>query len=122
MNLKTALDAFRAEFLEKFPTEKAAIMQRATDELTEAFQTHQFLQVGDLAPDFALTNAVGETVRLRDRLAQGAVISYLLSRWLVSLLQFGVAGVSAGVASNSGIGRIFGSDFTANSRCLANNG
>lgn len=74
MNLKTALDAFRAEFLEKFPTEKAAIMQRATDELTEAFQTHQFLQVGDLAPDFALTNAVGETVRLRDRLAQGAVI------------------------------------------------
>lgn len=74
MNLKTALDAFRTEFLEKFPAEKAAIMQRATDELTEAFQTHQFLQVGNLAPDFALTNAVGETVRLRDRLAQGAVI------------------------------------------------
>jgi peroxiredoxin len=74
MYLKTALDAFRAEFLEKFPTKKAAIMQRATDELTETFQTQQFLQVGDLAPDFALINAVGETVQLRDRLAQGPVI------------------------------------------------
>jgi hypothetical protein len=30
MNLQAALDAFRAEFINKFPAEKAAIMQRAT--------------------------------------------------------------------------------------------
>ena len=31
MNLEAALNAFRAEFLETFPTEKAAIMQQTTD-------------------------------------------------------------------------------------------
>ncbi|MBW4644545.1 MAG: AhpC/TSA family protein [Goleter apudmare HA4340-LM2] len=74
MNLKTALDNFRAEFLEKFPAEKAAIMQQATDALAEKFPTRQPIQAGDQAPDFTLTNAVGETVRLGDRLSQGAVI------------------------------------------------
>lgn len=74
MNLKTALDAFRAEFLEKFPAQKAAIMQQATETLIETFQTRQTIQVGDRAPDFTLTNAVGETVRLSDRLSQGSVI------------------------------------------------
>lgn len=74
MNLKAALAAFRAEFLTKFPPDKAAIMQRATDALKTEFKTRQPLAVGDNAPDFYLTNAVGKKIRLSEKLKQGAVI------------------------------------------------
>ncbi|NJR62365.1 MAG: AhpC/TSA family protein [Cyanobacteria bacterium CRU_2_1] len=74
MNLKTALDAFRAEFLEKFPSDKAAIMQRATETIAAEFETRRLLQMGDRAPEFVLPNAVGQSIRLTERLAQGPVI------------------------------------------------
>lgn len=74
MTLKTALDAFRAEFLEKFPADIAAVMQQATDRLAGDYATHRMLQVGDDAPDFDLPNALGRSVRLSDRLQQGSVI------------------------------------------------
>ena len=45
MNLQAALDAFPTEFIEKFPPEKAAIMQRATDALTVEFTSRQPLAV-----------------------------------------------------------------------------
>ncbi|MDF5722537.1 MAG: redoxin domain-containing protein [Rhizonema sp. PD37] len=74
MSLQDPLNTFGAEFLEKFPPKKAAVMQRATDSLVEEFKTKHLLQVGNQEPDFSLPNAVGENIRLRDRLAQGAVI------------------------------------------------
>jgi peroxiredoxin len=74
MTLRAALDAFRAEFLAKFPADIAAVMQRATDQLTQDYATRNRLQVGDRAPDFELPNALGERVKLSDRLQQGAVI------------------------------------------------
>lgn len=74
MNLKAALDAFRAEFLTKFPPDKAAIMQRATDALSQEFTTRQPLAVGELAPDFTLTNAVGKEIHLSEKLKQGAAL------------------------------------------------
>lgn len=74
MNLEAALNAFRAEFLEKFPAEKAAIMQRTTDAITQEFKSKPQLQLGDLAPDFTLPNASGRPIRLNDRLSQGPVI------------------------------------------------
>jgi peroxiredoxin len=74
MTLKAALDAFRAEFLNKFPADTAATMQHATDQLAQAYASRTVLQVGDLAPDFELPNAVGEQVKLSDRLQHGAVI------------------------------------------------
>ncbi|BAZ40466.1 flavin oxidoreductase/NADH oxidase [Calothrix sp. NIES-4101] len=58
MNLKTALDAFRAEFINKFPVEKAGIMQRATDTLAKEFIERTTLNVGDIAADFTLTDWV----------------------------------------------------------------
>ncbi|MCU0566423.1 MAG: AhpC/TSA family protein [Oculatellaceae cyanobacterium Prado106] len=74
MSLKSSLDAFRSEFLEKFPADIAATMQQATDRLAQDYATRKVLQVGDLAPDFELPNAMGERVKLSDRLQQGAVI------------------------------------------------
>jgi peroxiredoxin len=74
MTLKTALDIFRAEFLEKFPADIAAVMQQATNQLEQDYATRNRLQVGDRAPDFELPNAVGEQVKLSDRLRRGAVI------------------------------------------------
>jgi peroxiredoxin len=74
MNLKTALDAFRAEFINKFPAEKAAIMQRASDTLAKEFIEIRTLNVGDIAADFTLTNAIGKPINLREQLAKGTVI------------------------------------------------
>jgi peroxiredoxin len=74
MTLKTNLDAFQAEFLEKFPADKAEIMQRATNQLAEDYATKPLLQVGDLAPDFELPNAIDKKIKLSDRLQQGGVI------------------------------------------------
>jgi peroxiredoxin len=74
MNLQAALDAFRAEFINKFPAEKAAIMQRATDALAKEFIEKRTLNLGDIAADFTLTNAIGKPINLTEQLAKGAVI------------------------------------------------
>lgn len=74
MNLQVALNIFRSEFINKFPSEKAAIMQGATDALTEEFQRRETVTVGDLAPNFTLNNAVGKEISLKQKLAQGPVI------------------------------------------------
>jgi peroxiredoxin len=60
--------------LEKFPADKVAIMQQATDRLAQVYATQTSLKNGDIAPDFELPNAVGEQIKLSDRLQQGAVI------------------------------------------------
>jgi hypothetical protein len=65
MNLQAALDAFRAEFINKFPAEKAAIMQCATDALAKEFIEKRTLNIGDIATDFTLTNAIGKPINLR---------------------------------------------------------
>ncbi len=74
MNLQAALNAFRTEFINKFPAEKAAIMQRATDALAEEFIERRTLNVGDIAADFTLTNAIGKPINLTEQLAKGPVI------------------------------------------------
>ncbi|MEL6262388.1 MAG: peroxiredoxin-like family protein [Cyanobacteria bacterium J06626_6] len=72
MTLKSQLDAFRNEFIAKFPAEKAEIMERATAALEQSFSPA--LKVGDLAPDFTLPNAGGQSVTLADILREGPVI------------------------------------------------
>jgi peroxiredoxin len=74
MLLQTALDNFRTEFLNKVPQDIATIMQQSTLQLTQDYAHKTFLEVGDRAPDFELPNAVGDIVKLSDRLQQGAVI------------------------------------------------
>jgi len=74
MLLQTALDNFRTEFLNKVPQDIATIMQQSTLQLTQDYANETFLEVGDRTPDFELPNAIGDIVKLSDRLQQGAVI------------------------------------------------
>ncbi|MEO1374981.1 MAG: peroxiredoxin-like family protein [Cyanobacteria bacterium J06635_10] len=74
MNLETALNAFRAEFLEKVPAEAKGIMDDAAEVLAKDFENRQVLQVGDIAPDFTLPNAIGNNISLKERLTKGPVV------------------------------------------------
>lgn len=74
MNLQLELSKFQREFLTKFPPEKAAIMQRATQALAKEFQNRRALRIDDEAPDFVLQNTDGQQISLYDKLNQGAVI------------------------------------------------
>ncbi|MEM9946696.1 MAG: peroxiredoxin-like family protein [Cyanobacteria bacterium P01_D01_bin.36] len=72
MTLKAQLDAFKAEFIEKFPADKAAIMEQATAALEKTFAPA--LKVGDSAPEFTLPNATGKQASLTEALREGPVI------------------------------------------------
>lgn len=82
MNLQTAIDTFRAEFLAKIPPEATAIMDRAILALAQDFSHRQLLTVGEIAPDFTLPDATGKAVNLKERLSDGAVIlSFYRGGW-----------------------------------------
>ena len=82
MNLQLELSKFQREFLTKFPPEKAAIMQRATQALAKEFQNRRALRIDDEAPDFLLQNTDGQQISLYDKLNQGAVIlCFYLGSW-----------------------------------------
>ncbi len=74
MNLQLELSQFKREFLKKFPPEKAAIMQGATQALAKEFKNRRALRIDDEAPDFVLQNTDGQQISLYDKLNQGAVI------------------------------------------------
>jgi peroxiredoxin len=74
---REALEAFQAERAAgkgpKVNAEDRAIMDGAAADLAAAMP-NPGIQVGEVAPGFALTNARGETVRLADLLAEGPVV------------------------------------------------
>ena len=79
MSLQEKLSAFKAQFqsgkppFEQVPPGVHAIMKRATDELIASGAAERVLSGGQ-APDFALMNAGGETVRLGGLTAAGPVV------------------------------------------------
>jgi len=82
VNLQLELSKFQREFLTKFPPEKAAIMQRATQALAKEFPNRRALRIDDEAPDFVLQNTDGQQISLYDQLNQGAVIlCFYLGSW-----------------------------------------
>ncbi len=82
MNLQLELSKFKREFLLKIPSEKAAIMQGATQALVKEFQNRRALRIDDEAPDFVLQNTDGQQISLYDKLNQGAVIlSFYFGGW-----------------------------------------
>lgn len=70
MSLKDQLAEFDAS--RKRPPEVKAIIRRGIDYTRESGAAG--LRIGERAPDFALPNQRGETVRLSERLSRGPVV------------------------------------------------
>ena len=82
MSLTDELQAVRDGAKDRFPGETLATMNEAIEDLSRSGILDRSLKVGDKAPDFALPNANGETVRLSDLLEKGpVVISFYRGGW-----------------------------------------
>ncbi|UCF89727.1 MAG: redoxin domain-containing protein [Desulfobacterales bacterium] len=82
MNLQEKLDAFKANFESSVPPKALQVMHRVTEDLRHSGILQQALQVGDLAPDFALENAAGRRVRSAAlRADHWLVLSFYRGRW-----------------------------------------
>lgn len=82
MNLQLELYKFQREFRKKFPSEKVAILQAATQTLARDFQNRRPLRVEDKAPDFVLSNTSGQSICLSEQLNQGAVLlNFYFGHW-----------------------------------------
>ena len=73
-SLKTTLDARKNAFGKKAPGDVKKIYADGIRYVEESGITASASQVGDMAPDFALTNAAGEKVKLSGALKQGPVV------------------------------------------------
>ena len=72
--LQLQLDTKRAEFERTAPEEKQRIYAEGIAAVEASGVVLHARNVGDQAPDFELTNAIGESVRLSDQLAEGPVV------------------------------------------------
>ena len=72
--LAAALDAFRAEWIAAAPVGRAALYDAKVRELQDSGILDRALGVGDLAPDFALSEADGRDFRLSRALRSGPVV------------------------------------------------
>ena len=70
MSLKDQIAKFNAK--RDRPPEIMAIVRRGNEYVKESGASG--LRIGERAPDFALPNQRGETVRLTDRLSRGPVV------------------------------------------------
>ena len=83
MSLQDTLDAFKADFETNIaPPAAVAVIHKTTNELIASGAADRALKAGDRAPDFALSDANGNVVRLSDLLASGPVaISFFRRVW-----------------------------------------
>ena len=80
--LTDQIQDYRAGFREKVDQATQDVMNTATDTLAATGLANKALKVGDTAPDFALPNAVGNTVRLSELLQQApVVINFYRGEW-----------------------------------------
>jgi hypothetical protein len=73
-SLARELEAFLADFDQRVPADIRAMMRDADDDLRLTGIENRALKEGGAAPEFALPDATGRTVRLADRLAAGPVV------------------------------------------------
>lgn len=72
--LQQQIRAFQEEFLPKIPAEIVTTLQHTTEDLVRTGIAARSLHEGDKAPDFALPNVRGETVKLSDLRVRGPVV------------------------------------------------
>ena len=72
--LQQQIRAFQEEFLPKIPADIVATLGQTTEDLVRTGIAERSLKEGDKAPDFALPNVRGETVKLSDLRARGPVV------------------------------------------------
>lgn len=73
-SLKTKLDEKKEGFLKRADKKKIDIYEAGIDSVDKSGVTKNAIQVGQKAPEFALTNAKGDTIKLSALLKNGPVI------------------------------------------------
>jgi hypothetical protein len=82
MSLEEKLAATRAASAQRIPPDRAAIMERATEDLRKSGILDRILKVGSRMPAFELANNDGRRISSRDLLAAGpVVVSYFRGSW-----------------------------------------
>lgn len=82
MSLTEELARRREESRKHIPADKLAVMDRATADLQDSGTADSSLKEGDIAPEFALPNAVGTMVSLTETLKRGPVVlSFYRGGW-----------------------------------------
>ena len=66
MTLQEKLDAHKKEFVSKVPPEVLTVMKEAAEELDRSGLMARTIKLGDMAPDFELSNTVGD-LQIRGR-------------------------------------------------------
>ncbi|WP_339925519.1 peroxiredoxin-like family protein [uncultured Cyclobacterium sp.] len=74
ITLKVELQQQKDKFNETAPDDTKIIYKKGIDEVVQSGIVEKAQQVGDVAPDFALSNAKGEMVKLSDQLKHGPVV------------------------------------------------
>jgi len=74
MSLEQELAAFKAQFSRTAPAGRAALYEAKIEELRSDFASERAVKLGDTAPDFALPDAAGTSVVLKDLLRSGPVV------------------------------------------------
>jgi hypothetical protein len=82
MTLQDQLDRMREASKTRIPPEARAVMERSIADLRASGIAGRVARVGQPAPEFALPNAAGATVRLAELRARGPVVlSFYRGRW-----------------------------------------
>lgn len=72
--VRKQLDEFRAKSSKSAPPERLRSYEQGIEQVRKSGVLEKALKVGDRAPDFALPNASGKTVRLSELLSRGPVV------------------------------------------------
>src|SRR5260370_6311163 len=82
MSLEQELAAFKADFARTAPAGRAALYEAKIEELRAEFALENATDVDDSAPDFALPNAAGNSIILKELLRSGpAVLIFYRAGW-----------------------------------------
>ena len=74
MDLQDQLDDLKSEFARTAPPGRPALYEAKIEELRASFALEEAVRIGDEAPDFALTDARGNSVSLANLMQRGPVI------------------------------------------------